>query len=198
MSARHLVLDLGGVLFRFDHARRLDRLAAELALPRERVDALLWKSGFSADCDTGRYADAAQVRARIRELTGFAGGDERLDAAWCSAFRPDPRVYEILQPHRGSRPFALFTNNGPLEEEALPRRYPAAFEGFGQLLFSHRLGRRKPDPAAFGAALRRLGAEPGEVLFLDDSAANVDAARRLGWTAFRFRGPDDLARALRS
>ncbi|MFR9725823.1 HAD family hydrolase [Streptomyces sp. MS19] len=191
-APRHLVVDLGGVLFPFDHARRLRHLAALLSLPEERVHALLWTSGFSAACDSGAYADAAAVRARVRALTGWTGEDAALDTAWCAAFRPDPRVLAALERHRGTRTLTLFTNNGPLEEEALTRLHPAPFEGFGQLLFSHRLGHRKPDPAAYDAVLARLGARPGDVLLVDDSAANVEAARRQGWGAVLHRGPETI------
>ncbi|MEU2287038.1 HAD family phosphatase [Streptomyces sp. NPDC013178] len=197
MSPQHLVLDLGGVLFRFDHAHRLQRLADAFALPADRLDMLLWGSGFSADCDSGKYPHAAEVRDRIRAVTGFTGSDDDLDAAWCSAFRPDHAVRETLERHRGSRPLALFTNNGPLEQEALLRLYPTMFYGFDHLLFSHRLGHRKPALAAFDAAAKQLGAYPDDILFMDDSATNTDAARAAGWTAFRFQSRETLEQTLR-
>ncbi|GAB3426740.1 HAD family hydrolase [Flindersiella endophytica] len=192
----HLVLDLGGVLFTFDHARRLRELSATCSLPPDRLHALLWTSGLSADADAGRFPSAEDFRARVRASTGFTGADDDLDLAWCSAFRPDWRVREVLNAHRGS--LTLFTNNGPLEEEVLLRCYPAMFEGFGQLLFSYRLGHRKPDPAAFGAVSSRLGvgATAGEIRFVDDSHANCDVARSLGWTAYPFQGPETVEQAL--
>lgn len=197
MSPQHLVVDLGGVLFHFDHTRRLQRLADAFALPADRVDALLWRSGFSADCDAGAYPHAAEIRDRIRAATGFTGSDHDLDAAWCSAFRPDHAVREALERHRGSRPLALFTNNGPLEQEALLRLHPTMFDGFEHLLFSHRLGHRKPDPAAFEAAAGQLGAHPDDILFIDDSAANTDAARAAGWTALHYQSRETLEQTLR-
>ena len=118
-----LLVDLGGVLFSFDHGHRLTVLGQCLGLPPGRVDELLWQSGFSADCDAGRYRDAAAVRAQIRRITGYAGPDERLDAAWCSAFWPDPDVTGLLARHPGGRR-GVFTNNGPLEEEVLIKAVP--------------------------------------------------------------------------
>ena len=67
-----LLVDLGGVLFSFDHGHRLNALGECLGLAPGRVDELLWQSGFSADCDAGRYRDAAAVRAQIRRITGYA------------------------------------------------------------------------------------------------------------------------------
>ncbi|GAA1789238.1 HAD-IA family hydrolase [Luedemannella flava] len=186
MSVTHLVVDLGGVLFRFDHAKRLDVLAGVFGLPAGRVHELLWESGFSADCDSGRYASAARVRARIRALVGFDGGDAELDEAWCSAFEPDPAVLATVVGGRGGRTLSLFTNNGPLEEEVLPRLHPDAFAPFDHLFFSWRLEGRKPDPAAFAAVAAALDATGDEILFVDDSAVNVAAARAAGWQGVRF------------
>jgi putative hydrolase of the HAD superfamily len=192
MSPQYLVVDLGGVLFHFDHTHRLQRLADVFALPAGRIDVLLWQSGFGADCDSGKYPHSVEIRDRIRAATDFTGSDDDLDAAWCSAFRPDHAVREALERHRGSRPLALFSNNGPLEQEALLRLYPTMFDCFDHLLFSHRLGHRKPAPAAFDAAAKQLGAHPDDILFIDDSAANTEAARAAGWTALHFHSRETI------
>ncbi|MDR8407952.1 HAD-IA family hydrolase [Nonomuraea sp. 3-1Str] len=198
MSPRILVLDLGGVLFHFDHAHRLQHMADIFALPADSLDELLWRSGFSAECDSGTYPHTADIRVRIRAATGFTGSDDDLDTAWCSAFRPDHAVREMLERHRGARQLALFTNNGPLEQETLLRLYPTMFDCFDHLLFSHRLGHRKPALPAFDAAAKQLGAHPDDILFVDDSAANTDAARAAGWTALHFHSRETLEQILQS
>lgn len=188
-----MVVDLGGVLFEFDHSHRLQVMSAAFGVPPERLHDLLWTSGFSADADAGRYTSAAEVRDRIRAITGFAGTDDDIDAAWCSAFRPDLKVRSALTRHHGS--LTLFTNNGPLEEEVLRRRHSEMFDGFDQVLFSYRLGHSKPEPAAFEAVASQLGAAPEELVFVDDSPANTEMARRLGWTAYTFEGAETIERA---
>lgn len=49
--------------------------------------------------------------------------------------------------------------------------------------YSCELGARKPDAAFFAEAVRRIGAEPASILFIDDSARNVAAARDAGLAA---------------
>ncbi|MCT2557449.1 HAD family phosphatase [Tsuneonella sp. YG55] len=44
----------------------------------------------------------------------------------------------------------------------------------------------KPDPAIFRLAADRFGHDPAKMLFIDDNAANVDAARSLGWQVHHF------------
>ncbi len=188
-----LLVDLGGVLFSFDHPHRLRELGQCLGLSPDRVDELLWKSGFSADCDAGRYPDAAAVRAKVRQLTGYTGTDGDLDAAWCSAFRPDQQVLDLLATQPERLRYGVFTNNGPLEEDALTRLYPEAFGIFADRFFCHRLVANKPDSAVYHQVTGLLGVAPDSIRFVDDSAGNVDAARHCGWTAARYRQLSDLA-----
>ncbi|PJI94496.1 HAD superfamily hydrolase (TIGR01509 family) [Luteimicrobium subarcticum] len=52
--------------------------------------------------------------------------------------------------------------------------------------YSYDLGVTKPDPGFFVEAARRIGADPAEVLFVDDTERNVEAARTVGMPAFRW------------
>jgi HAD superfamily hydrolase (TIGR01509 family) len=49
--------------------------------------------------------------------------------------------------------------------------------------YSWEMGTRKPDPAFFAEAARRIGANSAAILFIDDSASNVTAARDAGLAA---------------
>ena len=49
--------------------------------------------------------------------------------------------------------------------------------------YSWELGARKPDPEFFAEAARRIGADPAAILFIDDGARNVAAARDAGFAA---------------
>ena len=54
----------------------------------------------------------------------------------------------------------------------------------------------KPDPAIFKLAERRFGYRAGEMLFVDDNAANIAAARALDWQVHHFRDAGELERDL--
>lgn len=59
------------------------------------------------------------------------------------------------------------------------------------------MGHRKPDPSAYLLPLERLGADPSEVVFVDDNERNVEAASALGIESIRFTGAEDLRSQLR-
>jgi len=47
---------------------------------------------------------------------------------------------------------------------------------------------RKPDPEIYRSVARQIGTPPGKLLFIDDNAANVSAARGAGWQACHLTG----------
>lgn len=69
-------------------------------------------------------------------------------------------------------------------------------ERFDRVFYSCELNLMKPDPAYFECVVDELGLAPGQVGFVDDSQANVDAARGVGLVALR-HDPGSGAEALR-
>ncbi len=63
---------------------------------------------------------------------------------------------------------------------------------------SHILGLIKPDEEAFAAVAERLGVDPGDIVFFDDSRSNVEAAGRVGMRSFLVDGPDACRAVLES
>ena len=119
----------------------------------------------------GRAVDVPALRAYLRRKYKFVPKIEPLLA--------ELQALPAVELH-------VLSNYGPwwtlIEEElALSRYVPWTF-------VSCQTGVRKPEPAAFQIALDRLGVAPGEVVFVDDSQTNVDAAAALGMRAVRATG----------
>lgn len=69
---------------------------------------------------------------------------------------------------------------------------------FDEQIFSSEVRLIKPDPAVYRRALERLGTQPPKTIFIDDREENVEGARAVGMTAFRFRSVAELRRELES
>ena len=68
---------------------------------------------------------------------------------------------------------------------------------FDEIVYSAALGVCKPDRVFYTSAQARMGVPVAQsILFVDDRAENVDAARAAGWRAMLYRGPDSLEKAL--
>ncbi len=95
-------------------------------------------------------------------------------------FEPNEAMFELVRDLRavGIRT-AVLTNN---VRELRPLWWDVAPWGelFDDLVDSHEVGLRKPNPAIYRLALDRLGASAERTVFLDDVESNVDAATALG------------------
>lgn len=69
-------------------------------------------------------------------------------------------------------------------------------ERFDAMHYAADIGAKKPDPAFFAAVMGRTGFAPADLLLIDDSPRNVDAAKAAGWAAVLWDGTQRLAKVL--
>ena len=190
-----IVFDFAGVLFHWQPAEMLKR-----ELPRRAVDdasATHWTAaifqgygGDWADFDRGVVSPEA-LAGRIAARTGLPVDEvRRVVDAVPAELQPMPGTVALLDRlRRAGRPLYYLSNMPAPYALHLERAH--AFVGwFTEGVISGRVGWIKPEPEIFGLAATRFGAAPGELLFIDDVEANVQAARAAGWSALRF---DDAA-----
>lgn len=60
------------------------------------------------------------------------------------------------------------------------------------LFYSAAMGCKKPDLTFFTGIVSQIGLAPGEILLIDDTQANVDAAGTAGWRAIHWTGRRSL------
>jgi HAD superfamily hydrolase (TIGR01509 family) len=107
-----------------------------------------------------------------------------------------PKVTEVLAALATVLPQYLLSNTNKEIYEGFKNA------GFLQLIpeehrfFSIFLKCRKPSAAAFEALIASTGVEPGAILFIDDQASNIEAARRCGINGILFSGEKESEQAL--
>jgi HAD superfamily hydrolase (TIGR01509 family) len=183
------VLDIGGVLEHVDdHAWPEDwaeRWATEAGLVAEGLEAALARHEPLGDLLTGE-ASEADFRAAYQRALRLP--DDRVDAmmaelwdAYCGTLDQPLHEFWLSLRERGVL-LGILSNSmdGARREEGRRYGFPAQAD---VLVYSHEVGLAKPDPAIYALTTERLGLAPGQVAFLDDNRANVDAARAFGWQA---------------
>jgi 2-haloacid dehalogenase len=91
---------------------------------------------------------------------------------------------------RGLRVYAL--SDWSAETFAHARTLARELALFEDIQISGEIRLTKPDARAFEHATRRFGIEPQQTFFVDDIAANVEAARTVGFTALQFTDAQTL------
>jgi putative hydrolase of the HAD superfamily len=71
-------------------------------------------------------------------------------------------------------------------------------EYFDHCFASFEIGLMKPDKEAFEYVIQQMGVLPEEILFLDDTMKNIDAARLCGMQAVQVKGAANARETLRS
>jgi putative hydrolase of the HAD superfamily len=114
---------------------------------------------------------------------------------WAADFRSwtsvDPGTVDLIaELLAGATRIALLSNAGFDFGDPL-RRSPLGGL-FERVFVSSELGLIKPDPQIYLRVASELGIDPSEMVFIDNKAVNVDAARTLGVTGHVFRSSGGL------
>lgn len=194
-SVRAVLWDADGVLQ--DMPRSWAQLLTDAIGEQATTDFLteVWPVAKQAMAGDG------QLRELLPALIAAQGLDEHSAAIH--------EVWGAMQPVDTARPLiARLRADGvgchlATNQDDLRASYMRARMGYDDLLdgafYSCDLGARKPHSAFFDRAAAALGLAPAEVLFIDDTAENVTAARQAGLAAvhWHFRdGAPALAAAL--
>lgn len=70
------------------------------------------------------------------------------------------------------------------------------FDLLDDIIISGEVGAIKPEPEIFEITLQRIGRPAQECLFIDDSLANINQARKLGFVTVHFQSAEHLAEVL--
>ena len=95
-----------------------------------------------------------------------------------SQLKADKRLLELIKELRKKYRIGLLSNAG--EEEIVIIYRDEIDSLFDAVAVSHEVGVSKPEPEIFLICAQRLGVDSHECLFVDDSAINLEAAKKLG------------------
>jgi HAD superfamily hydrolase (TIGR01509 family) len=190
-----VLFDLGDVVAAFDPTPRWAEYARQSGLSPVEVRERLAYNDFWVRTDRGAFS-AAEMRREISALLGHQfSGDEllRLQAA---AFTVRPELVGIAEAVAEATRVGILTNNAPLLEEAVSVHFPELVRIFDPILFSFQFRHIKPERELYEAVRAFLAVEPHEILFIDDQARHVLAARAAGWHAVQFESVAQIRHAL--
>ena len=182
-----VIFDLGGVLMHnggpADFTSRFPDVDPAVVLP-----ILMGPYGEDTDHPWHRVERGEitleECRAANRLALAEAGLSLSAPGAPTITFIPnDEMVALVVDLRAAGLHTGLLTNNVREFRERWWSVLPYA-DLFDDIIDSHELGMRKPNPAIYELALERLGVTAAATAFLDDIETNVVAARGVGMHAF--------------
>ncbi|WP_435770141.1 HAD family hydrolase [Nocardioides sp. SYSU DS0651] len=191
-----VVWDLGNVLVEWEPFR-----AVAAGVGDDEARRFLAGFDFGAwnhACDAGRPWDQALAELQRDHPEWAAHGRAYYDNFAASLTGEVPGTVDLLRAlHAQGVPQCGLTNwSDELYHAHAPRRFPF-LALLDDVVVSGTEGVAKPDRRSYAIVAERMGLPLSRLVFVDDKAANVDAAVALGMTGVVFTGADSLRVALR-
>lgn len=178
-TIKAILLDVGGVILQIDWSRPLE--FAGVRDPRRRHELIERFHGWKHFhlYERGKIS-SADFFAGFNELLGMERPIEFWQDAWRSLIVGElPEVNMIFDQFSGHIPVYAVSNTNEDHYNFQFKKYPV-LQRFDRFFTSFELHERKPDAEFFLKIFAETGLHAGEVLFVDDTAENVEAARRVG------------------
>lgn len=183
---KNLLFDLGGVIM---DIRRLNCVASFERLGMKDADNFLGEysqKGPFLQLEEGAISEE-QFRDAVRQFIAGEVTDEQIDSAFCDFLVgiPKYRLEQLRQLKKSYNIYMLSNTNSIMwrsriaedfRQEGLERE-----DYFDGIVTSFEAQSIKPDAKIFHTVVEKLGINPDETLFLDDSQKNLDAAAQLGF-----------------
>jgi HAD superfamily hydrolase (TIGR01509 family) len=195
-SPRAVLWDVGNVIVRWDPRALYAKIFKEpddLDRFLSHVCTLDWH--VEHDKGVGFPENAAPLIERFPEQAdNIRAWDERFPEMLSGPIPETVAVIEALAA-RDVPQFAL-TNMPQSKWPAVQALSPAHFGLFRDAIVSGDEGVIKPDRRIYEIVLERTGLQASELLFIDDSVANIAAAAAMGFHTHRFTNPAELRAAV--
>ena len=186
---KNLLFDLGGVIMNLDRDRCVRAFEALGMRDADEFLGVYGQKGAFLALERGDI-DADEFRREIRPLFDREVTDEEIDSAFNQFLTgiPQERLRALRQLSKRYGVYLLSNTNpimmnGFIAEQFRQEEGMEMKDYFDGVVASYVAKCYKPDREIFDYACEKCGIKPEETLFFDDSQANVDAARALGFYA---------------
>jgi glucose-1-phosphatase len=192
---RAVIFDIGRVLIRIDLAGALGGLATSLSMSPPELWAAIEKDPKWKDWQEGRISPR-DWHLHMNQRFGTSMGFEQFAETWNRVLDPKPlQPDSLFEGLSKNYRLALLSNTDPIHVAHMEANF-SFLRFFKVRIYSCGVRASKPNPLIYREALKGCKVEAGEALYIDDIAAYVEAAQRLGMDGIRYQSPEQLARDL--
>ena len=191
-GVRFVFFDVNGCLVRFAH-RGFSRLSEESGVPIDVIEAVFWE-----------YDDqVCRGDKSLDELNTVLAETLHMLVDWkqyyLNAVEPLPGIEALVSWAKDNYHVGLLTNTMPGFVPAMRERNLIPSLDFDAIIDSSQEHALKPEPGIYEAAEAAAGIPAHEILLIDDSRANLIAAKKRGWHTiwFDYYRPEESIASIR-
>jgi putative hydrolase of the HAD superfamily len=179
-GASFIYFDVNGCLVYF-YQRAFNKVAAATGVRPDEVESAFWH--FNDDVCRGTMS-MRDFNKKFGERLGV--GEIDWQAYYLETVEPIAEMQEILKWAAERYKIGLVTNIMPGLLSAMMRDGHLPALHYDAIIDSSEVAAIKPEPEIFQTAQAEAGCPPEEILYIDDSRANIMAAEKFGWKVLWF------------
>jgi len=187
-----VIFDLGNVLLSFD-SRKISKFVAEKSgAAQNTVHSFIFGTELERLIDRGQISLEVFLSA-INDEFGSKIHIEAFTPVWCDMFVENEGIGNIVRGLKSSNyRLGMLSNTNKAHFEYIKAKFPLV-SLFDDYHLSYETGFLKPDKQAFENVISFYHCAPEQLLFTDDIAENVLAARTCGINAIRYESSKQLS-----
>jgi len=190
-----IIFDLGRVLLTFEPVEYLHKLYG-----RGEKSQALYKAVFGSktwlDLDRGTVNNEDAIRIMTGECSEYADEIRYLMNNWLEIVEPIEANLVLLNEFKEKGYKLFLLSNFHREAFDMVFKKFDFFGIFNGIFISSHYGLLKPEREIYVKMLREFSLNPHECIFIDDSPANISAAKELGIEGIVFTDPETLRQEL--
>ena len=188
--AKTIIFDLGGVLVHLDWDQVCGALETLSTRGAGAVRAELVNGPIVSESMRGDFG-TREFQQRLCDRLEIEISYEAFVEIWNRLLRPNQEIVPLVEGLKPGHKLVLASNTDRIHFSYSFEHFPVLHQ-FDRHFLSYEMGLLKPETAFFDHVLKALNAAPGDCVFIDDRSDNVEAARGVGITSFRFEGVERL------
>lgn len=197
-KVHNIIFDLGGVFINLDF-QKTTQAFQQLGIQNfQQFFSQNHSNDLFIALETGKIS-ANEFFELLRKTTGINADNQTITDAWnAMLLNFPPERIEWLNKINKQYPVYLFSNTNIIHYNCFMQLFQRDVgmqnfnEQFLKAYYSHEMGMRKPDADGFEYILQQNNLKPEETLFIDDTVANINTAKALGFQTIHLTAPQTV------
>jgi putative hydrolase of the HAD superfamily len=197
-KVHNIIFDLGGVFINLDF-QKTTQAFQQLGIQNfQQFFSQNHSNDLFIALETGKIT-ANEFFELLRKTTGINADNQTITDAWnAMLLNFPPERIEWLNKINKQYPVYLFSNTNIIHYNCFMQLFQRDVgmqnfnEQFLKAYYSHEMGMRKPDADDFEYILQQNNLKPEETLFIDDTVANINTAKALGFQTIHLTAPQTV------
>lgn len=187
-----LLIDFGGVLYDIDTNQCIAQFNRLKAKDKPSIASLAYDAmPIIAEYESGKISTTAFLDYLSSTLS--TNDIPALINAWnATLFELKANIDKVVRELAAGYPLYLLSNTNELHYKYFADECEVIFQHFTKLFLSYKMDCVKPNPLIFQKVMSEIGYFHEEILFVDDSLANIEAAQTLNINTYHINESNSI------